>query len=84
METVTMNGKGQITIPAPLRKSMQLEAGQQLRLYAQPTGESLVLGKTGSILDGLDAVPAARQRLSLEEMEAAKETAVSAHVLGHD
>lgn len=84
MEIVTINQKGQITIPSRLRKELELTSGKEVRLFANPQKTGFTVAKTGSILDGLGQFPKPTKPLSIEEMDAAKESAAAEHALRHD
>lgn len=52
MATVTVTSKGQITIPAEIRKDLRLRAGDKLELTRnENTGRYDFRRKTGSIMD---------------------------------
>jgi AbrB family looped-hinge helix DNA binding protein len=51
MCTATVNSKGQITIPAKVRKDLGLKAGDRLWFIKGERGEYILRHKTGSIMD---------------------------------
>jgi len=51
MSEATMTSKGQITIPAQIRKSMGLQAGQRVVFTQLDDGTTIMRAKTRSILD---------------------------------
>ena len=85
METATVNEKGQITIPSKMRKELNIESGNQVRLFAAPGKESFLVSKTGSIMDGFGMFATNSLKAStVEEMDESKEKAVAEHVMSHD
>ena len=51
MSEATMTSKGQITIPAEIRKAMGLEAGERVVFTQLEDGTTVMRAKTRSILD---------------------------------
>jgi AbrB family looped-hinge helix DNA binding protein len=51
MVTATLTSKGQITIPAVVRASLGLRAGDRIEFIANANGEYSILPATGSIND---------------------------------
>ena len=78
MEVSTINAKGQITIPAKMRKILKLEPGSQVRLFLEADDESLVMSATGSIKDAFGILPKPKKAATIEQLNAAAERAVSA------
>ena len=84
METLTLNEKGQITIPAPLRKQLGISAGSQVRLFSEPGEKTLHLTPTGSIKDAFGILPKPKKGKTIEEMNAEMETAVAEEVISYE
>lgn len=84
METLTLNEKGQITIPAQLRKQLGISAGSQVRLFSEPGEKTLHLTPTGSIKDAFGILPKPKKNRTVEEMNAAMENAVAAEVMSYE
>jgi AbrB family looped-hinge helix DNA binding protein len=51
MPTATVTSKGQITIPAEVRKALRLEPGTKIQFFAGENGEYIFRPRTGSIWD---------------------------------
>ncbi len=51
MPTATVTSKGQITIPAEVRKALRLEPGTKINSFQARTGEYIFRPRTGSIRD---------------------------------
>ena len=51
MSEATMTSKGQVTIPADIRKSMRLQAGERVVFTQLEDGTTVLRAKTRSILD---------------------------------
>ena len=51
MSEATMTSKGQVTIPADIRKSMRLQAGERVVFTQLEDGTTVMRAKTRSILD---------------------------------
>lgn len=81
MEVSTMNAKGQVTIPAKLRKRLNLEPGSKLRLFLEPDEHSVVMAATGSIKDAFGILPKPEKAFTIEEMDEAVQNAVAKHVM---
>ncbi|RPG87340.1 MAG: AbrB/MazE/SpoVT family DNA-binding domain-containing protein [Coraliomargarita sp. TMED73] len=84
MEISTINAKGQVTIPAKMRKRLSLEPGSQIRLYVEPGDQSMVIKPTGSIQDGYGLLEKPSKAATVEEMNAAVTVAASRRALRHD
>lgn len=78
MPTITLTSKGQVTLPAELRRRMRLEAGSQLDLTEQSDGSWLLRAVTGDIraIKGLVRRPA--RPVTVEEMDDAIAEAAAA------
>jgi antitoxin PrlF len=51
MPTATITSKGQITIPAEIRKKLRLKAGDKISFFEDEPGKYTLVPKTGSIMD---------------------------------
>jgi antitoxin PrlF len=51
MSEATMTSKGQVTIPADIRKSMRLNAGERVVFTQLDDGTTVIRAKTRSILE---------------------------------
>lgn len=70
MSEATMTSKGKITIPADIRQSMGLTAGQRVVLTQLDDGTTLMRAKTRSILElkGLLAPAPCTSKVEIEDM----------------
>jgi AbrB family looped-hinge helix DNA binding protein len=81
MPTATVTSKGQITIPAEVRKSLGLKAGVQVLFFEGEKGEYIFRPRSGSIWDLRGCVPRLDHPVSIEEMnEGIAEAAVESYV----
>jgi AbrB family looped-hinge helix DNA binding protein len=71
MPTATMTSKGQITIPAKVRKALGLKPGVKIDFYEIEDGEYAFRPKTGSIMDMEGCLPKPDHTISIEEMHKA-------------
>jgi antitoxin PrlF len=63
MSNATVTSKGQVTIPAEIRRSMSLVAGQQVVFTQLSDGTTVMRAKTRSIADSVGMLkPADRKR----------------------
>ena len=81
METVTINNKGQITIPVKIRKKLGLKKGTRLRIFATQNSNELTVMKEGSIMDLADNLPKPDKTFTIEEINEAMEKAVCEEAL---
>jgi AbrB family looped-hinge helix DNA binding protein len=68
MYTATVNSKGQITIPAEVRKDLGLKAGDWVWFYKGERGEYILRHKTGSIMDVKGMLNWTGKPATIEEM----------------
>jgi antitoxin PrlF len=61
MSEATMTSKGQVTIPADIRKSMGLNAGERVVFTRLDDGTTVMRAKTRSILELKGMLKAARR-----------------------
>ena len=64
-----MTSKGQITVPAKIRKSLGLREGDKLDFHFEKDGKLRVEVISGNLEDLRIILPKPKGRLSLEEME---------------
>lgn len=71
MSTATLTTKGQITIPADVRRSLNVEAGDRVEFVQVEPGRFEVIAATRSVreLKGMFGKP--RRRVSIDEMNEA-------------
>ena len=68
MATAAVTSKGQITIPAEVRKKLGLKPGDRVRFVESETGEFIMKPKTGSIMDLRGCVKWTGKPVTIEEM----------------
>jgi AbrB family looped-hinge helix DNA binding protein len=51
--TATLSSRGQIVIPAKIRKLLNLKAGDRIKFSANADGKTITIEKVGSIKDKL-------------------------------
>jgi AbrB family looped-hinge helix DNA binding protein len=68
MSTAAVTSKGQITIPAEVRKKLGLKAGDRVRFIEGENGEYIFKPKTGSIMDLEGCVHWTGEPVTIEEM----------------
>jgi len=71
MSEATMTSKGQITIPADIRKALGLTAGEKVVFTRLEDGTMLMRAKTRSILElkGMLKSRRGRRKVSVEDMK---------------
>lgn len=71
MSTATLTSKGQVTIPADVRRSLNVDAGDRIEFVQIEPGRFEVIAATRSVreLKGMFGKPS--RRVSIEEMNAA-------------
>jgi len=84
METSTITGKGQTTIPAKIRDHLSLNRGDRVRYRIDESGNVMMRGVTGSIRDIQKSVPPAKTALSDEEIETKMAAAISKDLIDDD
>ena len=70
MATAAITSKGQITIPAEVRKKLGLKPGDRVRFIEGENGEYILKPKAGSIMDMEGCVPWTGKPIAIEEMNA--------------
>jgi AbrB family looped-hinge helix DNA binding protein len=68
MYTASVNSKGQITIPAEVRKDLGLKAGDRVWFLKGERGEYILEHKTGSIQDVKGMIHWTGKPVTIEEM----------------
>jgi AbrB family looped-hinge helix DNA binding protein len=68
MSTAAVTSKGQITIPAEVRKKLGLKPGDRVRFIERENGEYIFKPKTGSIMDLEGCVNWNGKPVTIEEM----------------
>jgi len=77
MTTATMTSKGQVTIPAAIRKKLRLHAGSKIDFVENQSGETVLKPKTGDIRKLRGIVKYDGPPVSIEEMNEAIGQAVA-------
>lgn len=70
MSEATMTSKGQVTIPAEIRKAMSLSAGERVVFTQLDDGTTVMRAKTRSILQlkGLLKAATKKRKVSVDDM----------------
>jgi AbrB family looped-hinge helix DNA binding protein len=69
MPRATMTSKGQVTVPAEIRRALRLEPGDSLQFTLLPDGTALLRARNGSLRQLKGIVKAARgTRVRIEDM----------------
>lgn len=70
MSEATLTSKGQVTIPADIRKAMGLEAGERVVFTQLDDGTTVMRAKTRSLpeLKGLLKTAARKRKVPVDEM----------------
>ncbi len=76
MSTATLTSKGQITLPAELRRVLSLESGDRIEFFRQADGVYGLRPLTGSVRDLKGIVPKPAKRVSIVQMDRAIAIAV--------
>jgi AbrB family looped-hinge helix DNA binding protein len=67
----TITSKGQITLPAAVRKELKIKTGDKLDIEVTENGEILGKPVSNDLSSLANVLPPAKRKLSLEEMDAA-------------
>jgi antitoxin PrlF len=70
MSTATVTSKGQITIPAAVRKGLAVEAGDRIDFVEVEPGRYEVIAATRSVTELKGLFGRSRRRVSVEDMNA--------------
>ena len=76
MATATVTSKGQVTIPAAVRRRLRLRAGSKIDFVENKAGETVIRPKTGDIRKLYGIVKYDGPPLTIEEMDDAIGAAV--------
>ncbi len=71
MPSATVTTKGQITIPADVRRTLRVASGDRIEFVEVGPGRFEILAANGSVRDLKGIVGARARTVSLEEMDAA-------------
>jgi len=71
MSTATLTTKGQITIPADVRRSLNVEAGDRVEFVQVEPGRFELIAATGSVRDLKGMFGKTKRRVSIAEMNLA-------------
>ena len=71
MTTATVTSKGQVTIPADIRRRMRLHAGSKIDFFENRAGEMVIRAKTGDIRELYGFLKYNGAPLSIEQMDEA-------------
>ena len=71
MATATVTTKGQVTIPAAVRRRMRLKAGSKIDFVENEAGETVIRAKTGDIRKLYGFIKYDGPPVSIEEMNEA-------------
>ncbi len=77
-----MTSKGQLTVPADVRRALGLRAGSKVSFLPEPDGSYRLVARTGSVRD-LQGLLIAPRHVTLEEMDEAI-AAGAAQTMGSD
>ena len=67
----TITSKGQVTLPAALRRALKVKTGDKLDFILTEDGEIRGRPVTKSLANLAEVLPPAKRKLSLDEMDAA-------------
>lgn len=81
MTTATMTSKGQITIPADVRRKLRLRAGTKVDFAENKAGEIVLRPKTGDIRDLYGIVKYKGPPATIEEIDEAIKKAATKRYL---
>lgn len=82
MTVATLTSKGQLTIPAEVRRKLRLKAGDKVRFEDAEDGSVRLVRKTGSIEGAKGMFGPLERKVAPEEMDEAMAKAIAKHVLG--
>ena len=71
MTTATLTSKGQITIPAEIRKALGVDSGDRVEFVAIAPGRYEFIAATKSVTELKGMFGKTRKRVSIEDMNAA-------------
>jgi antitoxin PrlF len=70
MTTATLTSKGQITIPAEVRKALGLIAGARVDFVPTEAGSYEIVPATGTVRSLKGIIPAPKNPITIEQMNA--------------
>jgi len=70
MATATITSKGQITIPATIRKALDLQSGDRVDFMVEETGRVSFLPLTRKVMSLKGIIPKPDTPVSLDDMKA--------------
>ena len=79
MKTATVTSKGQVTIPAEIRRKLRLHAGSKIDFIENEAGEMVIRSKTGDIRELFGFLKFDGTPLTIEQMEEAIGKAAAEH-----
>ena len=71
MPIATLTSSGRITLPSQVRRSLGLNAGDQIEFFRQPDGSYVLRPLTGSVLDLKGSVLKPEKPVSIAQMKGA-------------
>lgn len=71
MSTATMTSKGQLTVPADVRRELGLTAGVRVEFVKADDGTYRIVPKSGSLRDLKGSLRSPAEPVSLRDMDAA-------------
>jgi antitoxin PrlF len=71
MATATLTSKGQITIPAEVRRGLGVDVGDRVEFVELAPGQYLLVASTHDVRELKGIVPRPGRAVSIEEMNAA-------------
>lgn len=69
MSTATVTSKGQITIPAEMRRALKLQPGDRIDFYESEQGEYVLRPRNRSIMDLEGCLAGLVPPMTIEEMD---------------
>ena len=81
MPTATVTSKGQVTIPAAVRRALGLDAGDKIDFFETERGQFAIRPRTGSILEMRGIFPKLGYTLTIQQMDHAVQDAVKERYL---
>ncbi|MBA2730902.1 MAG: AbrB/MazE/SpoVT family DNA-binding domain-containing protein [Euzebyaceae bacterium] len=77
MSTATVTSKGQVTIPAEVRRNLGLKTGSRVDFVRMDDGTYELVPATGTVTALKGCVPAPARPVTVEQMEVAIDDAVA-------
>lgn len=79
MPAATVTSKGQVTVPAEVRKALGLQSGSRVNFVRTDSGAYELVPETRSVASLKGAIASTRKPVTLPEMDAAIREAASAN-----